>query len=589
MARKVLLADDSVAVQKAVEASLEPKDFEVFSVSRGAEVVEEARRIHPDVILLDGDLPDVDGYEICRRVKEDPDLMGIPVVLMSAAESGEDDLARARWVGADGHIAKPFQGKELTQRVLSLMDLTVEPTVKIDTSDMEVLDFEGDQEGESEDLELGELDMEDEGVLELTEEMEATEGVAAEADLQEEFTFDEHGELDLGAPSASSGPRRGVKTEELEEISFEEEIEELDLGELELDGAEEIPSLEAELGMTSESGPITATDEVDAGISFDEDLSLGTGDFPGEVDLLGTEEAGGGLLLDTEEGMPAGASSQPPKGLIDTDELEAVSLDDEDLVLETGSGEPFALEDLGETSIDFDVPEEGGLEETREEFAAPEERLELKREAAPVEEEVDLEETVIEWEEPEAPPAAKVSLEETSIEWEDLGEAEADFPQAAEEPVPEAWMEEAPPVGPAVTPVTPAMVAAQPPEAPRARFEVLEEVALEEDIASAKMEREMAEAGAEPEFRELSLSDVPSLEAGLRLELTEEDFGVVDPFSEDGMRKELARNLQDMVERILSEMAPPIVERVAREIALERTERIVLEEIERLKLQPEGV
>ena len=89
--------------------------------------------------------------------------------------------------------------------------------------------------------------------------------------------------------------------------------------------------------------------------------------------------------------------------------------------------------------------------------------------------------------------------------------------------------------------------------------------------------------------RELSLEEVPTLAEGLQLDLMQEDFGVVDPYSEEGIRIEIQRNLQDIVERILLDMAPPIVERVAREIALGRAEKIIMEEIERLKSQPEGL
>ncbi len=518
MARKVLLADDSVAVQRAVEATLEPKDFEVLSVSRGSDVIPEAKKIHPDVILVDGDLTDLDGYEVCKRVKEDPELMHIPVIVMASQEDPE----RARAVGAEGEIAKPFRGEDLLEQVMAVVDLTLEPTVKIDTSEIE--EFDLGEEPVEEELELGELEL-DEGVLELTEEMEGLQDTG-------EAVLEGLEEFELEKPEEEKPPRRSVKTEELEEISFEEEIDELDLGELELEGAEGVGALEEDLEV---EGPkeLMVTDEVELGVDLDEELSLEEGL---EEELAETEAEGGEPLLDTKD-LDMEASSP---SLLDTDELETLGLEGE-------GEEEVLLEELGETSIDFDETMIAGPDEVAEETV----RLEG---ASPSEDE-----TALEWVEEEA--------KEEGIEEEGgLGvEEELVFEEPREEeaiaPRPSPTFEQVQEVA-QVSP--PAMG-------------VIEEVSLEEELL------EEAPLVGILELEEIPVQEIPSLEEFAPMELSEEDLGVVDPFSEEGIRRELARSLEEVVQRILSDMAPPIVEKVARDIALEQAERIILQEIERIK------
>jgi hypothetical protein len=295
---------------------------------------------------------------------------------------------------------------------------------------------------------------------------------------------------------------------------------------------------------------------------------------------------------------------------------------------------------MEETGIEFDNAEEETLTENAGGSTLTETELTLEDgELAPLEEDLSLEETVIEWEEPKAPqpPKEAVPLEATSIEWEEEVPAGEKIsvelgpelgPEALEETtLEEIVLDEMPPLdlpereapparGLIEEPIVPVVAAAAPEihvkEMPEIRAEeipvfrlkeppairakdaplvavgLLEEVPLDEEIASIRADAEQLDRWEEVGLQEVDLMVLPSLRDGLRLELVEEDFGVVDPFSEDGIRKELARNLQDMVERILTDLAPPIVERVAREIALERTEKIVMEEIERLKVAPES-
>ena len=123
MAKKILLADDSITIQKVVSLTLADGDYELVTVSDGESAVEKAREIKPDLIMADVAMPGKSGYEVCETVKNDPDLKGIPVLLL-AGTFDTLDAEEAQRVGADDHIVKPFESEELTGKVQELLART---------------------------------------------------------------------------------------------------------------------------------------------------------------------------------------------------------------------------------------------------------------------------------------------------------------------------------------------------------------------------------------------------------------------------------------------------------------------------------
>jgi CheY-like chemotaxis protein len=104
----VLSVDDHPATLYARDRILRDRGFVVANATSGRAALDLAERLRPDVILLDIRLPDIDGREVCRRLKEDPTLKEIPVVLISAAVIGHaQQLEGMLWGGADGFIAEP--------------------------------------------------------------------------------------------------------------------------------------------------------------------------------------------------------------------------------------------------------------------------------------------------------------------------------------------------------------------------------------------------------------------------------------------------------------------------------------------------
>jgi len=116
MPKTLLLADDSVTIQKVVGISFANEDVRIVTVDNGDDAVLRAREIRPDIVLADVVMPGKSGYEVCAALKADPALAGIPVLLLTGTFETFDEERAAR-VGADGHITKPFEAQALVELV----------------------------------------------------------------------------------------------------------------------------------------------------------------------------------------------------------------------------------------------------------------------------------------------------------------------------------------------------------------------------------------------------------------------------------------------------------------------------------------
>jgi CheY-like chemotaxis protein len=116
MPKTLLLADDSVTIQKVVGISFANEDVRIVTVDNGDDAVKRAKEIRPDIVLADVVMPGKSGYDVCAALKGDPALAHIPVLLLTGTfETFDDD--RAARVGADGHITKPFEAQALVELV----------------------------------------------------------------------------------------------------------------------------------------------------------------------------------------------------------------------------------------------------------------------------------------------------------------------------------------------------------------------------------------------------------------------------------------------------------------------------------------
>jgi CheY-like chemotaxis protein len=119
--RKLLLADDSVAIQKVVDLTFSDEGMEVTTVGDGRLALEKLEQNRPDIVLADVFMPGVGGYELCQFIKQSERFNGIPVMLLVGSFEPFDE-AEARRVGADDVVTKPFQSiRQLVSRVGSLL------------------------------------------------------------------------------------------------------------------------------------------------------------------------------------------------------------------------------------------------------------------------------------------------------------------------------------------------------------------------------------------------------------------------------------------------------------------------------------
>src|SRR5713226_3126982 len=121
MPKRILLADDSITIQKVVELTFSDGDYEVVAVNNGAKAIQKLSEMRPDIILSDIIMPEKNGYEVCEFVKSHPDYRNIPVVLLTGTfEPFDPD--RADKAGCDAVVTKPFESQSLIHKVEELIE-----------------------------------------------------------------------------------------------------------------------------------------------------------------------------------------------------------------------------------------------------------------------------------------------------------------------------------------------------------------------------------------------------------------------------------------------------------------------------------
>ena len=116
MAKTVMIVEDNELNMKLFHDLLEAHGYSTVGTRSGTEALDLARRHHPDLILMDIQLPMLDGYEATRRIKADPALNAIPIIVVTSyALSGDEDKAKA--AGCDAYVAKPYSPRALLAKI----------------------------------------------------------------------------------------------------------------------------------------------------------------------------------------------------------------------------------------------------------------------------------------------------------------------------------------------------------------------------------------------------------------------------------------------------------------------------------------
>ncbi len=114
---RILIVDDVPVNIAMVQALLKSEGYELVSAESGAEALRSVEEKIPDLILLDIQMPDMDGYEVCERLRENPETEGIPVIMFTATESASEAKAKGLRIGANDYVTKPVAKDELLARI----------------------------------------------------------------------------------------------------------------------------------------------------------------------------------------------------------------------------------------------------------------------------------------------------------------------------------------------------------------------------------------------------------------------------------------------------------------------------------------
>ena len=212
--RKLLLADDSVTIQKVIELTFADEGVRVVAVSDGAKAIERLEEEAPDIVLADVFMPSKNGYEVCEYVKHNEKLKHIPVMLLVGSFEPFDE-AEARRVGADDILTKPFQSiRRLIERVGGLVSSPPPVEAEGPTAELPKTEEHVEENGR---LNTEELEISTADTMPLPEELAAT--------------------LEIPQPSPSTQsskyPEKQMETRVAEVIEAEPADALLDLGELE--------------------------------------------------------------------------------------------------------------------------------------------------------------------------------------------------------------------------------------------------------------------------------------------------------------------------------------------------------------------
>jgi len=117
----VVVADDSPTIRRLLSRALEQAGHRVVAAEDGVDALERIREVTPGLAIVDAEMPRLNGYELCRMIRESPEIEPKPHIIMLTAAGQDTDRQRARDVGVDEFMTKPFSPSDLTARADAIL------------------------------------------------------------------------------------------------------------------------------------------------------------------------------------------------------------------------------------------------------------------------------------------------------------------------------------------------------------------------------------------------------------------------------------------------------------------------------------
>lgn len=120
MSHKILIVDDEPNIVLSLEFLMQQSGYQVAVARDGAEAMEKMAGFRPDLVLLDVMLPQINGFELCQKIRQNSDWDAVKLVMLSA-KGRESEVSKGLALGADAYVTKPFSTRELVERVATLL------------------------------------------------------------------------------------------------------------------------------------------------------------------------------------------------------------------------------------------------------------------------------------------------------------------------------------------------------------------------------------------------------------------------------------------------------------------------------------
>ncbi|MDF1535450.1 MAG: response regulator [bacterium] len=122
MAKRILIVEDNIVILTMQKQIFEMEGYDIVTAQEGMDALKKVHEESPDVVLLDVNIPGMNGFELCRQIKEDPNLRRIIVVMISAVYYSDEDAKKGMAMGADAYFTKPYENEVLQSKIKELIE-----------------------------------------------------------------------------------------------------------------------------------------------------------------------------------------------------------------------------------------------------------------------------------------------------------------------------------------------------------------------------------------------------------------------------------------------------------------------------------